>query len=430
MHTRLVGCFFLTTAAAVVSLSAQESKPAAGQMGWTGVLGEAEFAALHELPKGEAPRLHGEMIEVGEAKAYLSLPQGSKPTAAVLVIHEWWGLNDHVKHWADRLAADGYAALAIDLYGGVVATTREEALAAMNAVDASAALAKLRAAHAFLATDPRVAARKRACIGWCFGGGWSLELAMAAPDLDAAVVYYGRLVTDPDKLAGIRAPLLGVFGDRDRGIPPESVNDFEKAMQKAGKSVRILRYAADHAFANPSSARYSTTHAAAAWREVRVFLRQHLTTEQQTGTFVAGGAKITYQVPSGWQDAGARPMREVNLKVAEGVECYVSVLNGDGGGIEANLNRWRSQMGNEPLSADGIAELPRLDVIGEPSPLLSVEGTYKGMRDETIADARMLATVRSLDGATVFVKLLGPKKSVDAHEAAFRTFCKSMQVQK
>ncbi|MEZ5964400.1 MAG: dienelactone hydrolase family protein [Planctomycetota bacterium] len=260
-------------------LRAQDDKPARSNppMGWTGVLSEDEFRKLHELKGEHAPPARGEMVEFAGQRGYLTLPDGMRaPLPALVVIHEWWGLNEHVKHWADRLAADGYAALAVDLYGGKVATTAEEASATMRAVDEAAAEKTLLAAHAFLHDDPRVQASKRGCIGWCFGGGWSLRLAMAAPDLDAAVIYYGRLETDPTKLAAIRAPLLGVFGNRDRGIPKESVDAFAAAMKTAGRTATILRYDADHAFANPSGARYDATAAAAAWQEVRRFLADHL----------------------------------------------------------------------------------------------------------------------------------------------------------
>jgi len=134
------------------------------------------------------------------------LPEGATaPLPAVIVIHEWWGLNDHVRHWADRLAADGYAALAVDLYGGKVATTPDEAMAAMKSVDEAKAKAKsmLAAAHRFLADDPRIDAKRRGVIGWCFGGAWSLQHAIAEADLDAAVIYYGRLSTEPAQLAKI-----------------------------------------------------------------------------------------------------------------------------------------------------------------------------------------------------------------------------------
>ena len=254
-----------------------------GEMRWTGVLDEKDFAALHELTGDKAPEPEGEMVEIGEDKAYLSLPDGKGPFPAILVIHEWWGLNDHIKHWADRLAADGYAALAVDLYAGVVAQERAEALAAMQAIDEDAALAALRAAHEFLVDDERIEAPRTACIGWCFGGGWSLQLAIAEPDLDAAVVYYGRLISEPSRLERISAPMLAVFGNQDRGIPPEQVDAFEKAMKKARRELKVLRYDANHAFANPSSARYQPESATAAWTEVRKFLDARLNPDPAEG---------------------------------------------------------------------------------------------------------------------------------------------------
>jgi carboxymethylenebutenolidase len=247
-------------------------------MGWTGVLSEAEFAALHELRDDGGPAPRGARIRLPSgASAYLALPEGATaPLPAVLVIHEWWGLNPHIERWTDRLAADGYAALAVDLYGGKVASTPDEALAQMKAVDPVAAAATLAEAHAFLASDARVRATRRGVIGWCFGGGWSLLHAIATPDLDAAVIYYGRLVDDPAKLAAIRAPLLGVFGDRDQGIPPAAVDGFVAALRAAAKPIELHRYPADHGFANPSGARYDAAAAEDAWGHVRQFLAREL----------------------------------------------------------------------------------------------------------------------------------------------------------
>jgi carboxymethylenebutenolidase len=246
-------------------------------MGLTGMLSEEEFKALHTLRKGPTPPGRGQKIEVGGAKGYLSLPPGGKPPfPALVVIHEWWGLNDNILHWTDRLAADGYAALAVDLYGGKVATTPDEAMKAMKSVDEKQAVATLLAAHRFLAADPRIAARRRGSIGWCFGGGYSLQLALRAPDLDAAVIYYGRLVTDVDKLKNIHAALLGIFGNRDKGIPPSAVDAFQTSLQKAGVQHEIHRYDADHAFANPSGGRYDEKSASAAWEKVRAFLSARL----------------------------------------------------------------------------------------------------------------------------------------------------------
>jgi carboxymethylenebutenolidase len=237
-----------------------------------GGLGEAEFAKLHELRADQPPARKGQMIEVGGARAYLSLPEGAKaPLPGVIVIHEWWGLNDHIRHWTDRLAADGYAALAVDLYGGKTADDAGKANELMKAVDPARAQEILSAAHRFLAEDPRIAAKRRGVIGWCFGGGWSLQHAIATPDLDAAVIYYGRLVTDPAELGKIHAPLFGVFGNQDKGIPPESVAEFAAALKGAGKTIELHQYDAEHGFANPSGKRYDQAAAADAWDHVRAF---------------------------------------------------------------------------------------------------------------------------------------------------------------
>ena len=197
----------------------------------TGPLDETAFKALHQLRTDQAPTLRGQTIDLAGGKAYLSLPAGQPPFPALLVIHEWWGMNQHIEHWADRLAGAGYAALAIDLYGGKVATTPDEAMAAMKAVDKAQAAATITAGLDLLARDPRITAAHRGVIGWCFGGGWSLQTALAHPELDAAVIYYGQLETDPAKLGAIKAKVLGVFGTRDTGIPPASVDAFEAGLE-------------------------------------------------------------------------------------------------------------------------------------------------------------------------------------------------------
>ncbi|MCO4768899.1 MAG: dienelactone hydrolase family protein [Deltaproteobacteria bacterium] len=242
-----------------------------------GLLTEAQFAALHQLSGEAAPPAKGTSVTIGDTTAYLSLPEGATgPVPAVIVIHEWWGLNGHIKHWTDRLAAAGYAALAVDLYGGTVATTPDDAMMAMKGVDEALAGETLALAHAFLTSDPRVQAPRTGVIGWCFGGGWSLRAALTNAELDAAVLYYGRIPEDLSGLASLQAPVLGVFGERDAGIPISTVRDFETAATEAGKSVTVHIYDADHAFANPSSARYAADAADDAWGKTRDFLAENL----------------------------------------------------------------------------------------------------------------------------------------------------------
>lgn len=266
--------FLLASASLTISLLAQDPTPTKPMHG---ELDEKAFAALHELKEKAPPAPTGTMVEIAEQKHYLALPKvGKAPFPAIVIIHEWWGLNDHIKHWADRMAEQGYAALAVDLYGGVVAKNADEAQAAMKQVDAVVAVATLRAAFAFLGTDARVLAQKRACLGWCFGGAMSLRLAIAEPKLDACVLYYGRLVEDEAELAKVQAPVLGVFGTRDRSIPEAKVAAFAATMTKLKKDVKVVRYDAEHAFANPSGARYDQKNAAAAWAEVKAFLQARL----------------------------------------------------------------------------------------------------------------------------------------------------------
>ncbi len=238
----------------------------------TGAVTEEQFKAMHEAPTTGPTHLAGQELTVGGAKAYLSLPAGKGPFPGIVVIHEWWGLNANIEHWADRLASAGWAALAVDLYSGTVATTPDQAMAAMKAVDETTAKTVISAAIDFLGKDPRIQAPKRAVIGWCFGGGWSLQTALAHPELDGVIMYYGMLETDPAKLGVIKGRLLGMFGNQDKGIPPAEVDKFEAALKQAGVRAEIHRYDAPHAFANPSNPHYDQASAADAWSHVLAFL--------------------------------------------------------------------------------------------------------------------------------------------------------------
>ena len=235
-------------------------------------MGEEQFKALHQLSEAPSPG-KGQWIDLGGTRAYLALPEGAKPPLpAIVVIHEWWGLNHNIELWSDRIAGLGWAALAIDLYGGKVAKTPDEAMEAMKSVDDKAAFATIDRAFAFLSSDPRVKARKRAVIGWCFGGGWSLQASLAHPDLDGTIIYYGMLDPDPAHLGAIKGKVLGIFGNKDGHITPASVDAFEQGLKTAHVPAEIHRYDAPHAFANPSNPAYDQTSAADAWSHVVAFL--------------------------------------------------------------------------------------------------------------------------------------------------------------
>lgn len=211
-------------------------------------------------------------------KGYLVLPEGSGKHPAIIVIHEWWGLNDWVKEQAQHFASEGYVALAVDLYRGQVGTTPDEAHILMRGMPDDRALRDLEAAFTYLTSRPDVQANKIGSIGWCMGGGWSIKLAEDQPKLAAFVVNYGPLPTDPAIIAKINAPMLGNFGAEDKGIPPESVHTFEAAMKAAGKNPDLKIYeGAGHAFQNPNNKDgYRKEATADADKRIDVFFRKQL----------------------------------------------------------------------------------------------------------------------------------------------------------
>lgn len=202
-----------------------------------------------------AAQSKGRMVSFGAppetVSGYLAAPEGGGKRPGLVVIQEWWGLDDFVKGKADHFASLGYVALAPDLYRGKVATDSDTAHQLMMGLDPERALRDLRAAVASLAARPDVDASKIGSVGWCMGGGYSLRLALAEPRLAAAAIYYGRLVTDDKQIAGLRVPLLGNFGGKDQGPDPASVREFERKAKAAGRSVDFKIYpAAGHGFAS------------------------------------------------------------------------------------------------------------------------------------------------------------------------------------
>ncbi len=208
----------------------------------------------------------------------LYAPAGKGPFPAIIVIHEWWGLNDWVKDQASKLADQGYEALAIDLYRGKVATTSDMAHELMRGVPEDSAKRDLHAAFEFLQSQPNVEKDRIGAIGWCMGGGYSLDVALQEPTLAADVINYGHLATDPEALKKISAPILGLFGGQDRGITPDDVHKFEAAMKQAGKRIDVKIYDdASHAFENPNNKDgYRADDTADAWKRTVSFLAENL----------------------------------------------------------------------------------------------------------------------------------------------------------
>jgi len=210
--------------------------------------------------------------------ALLYAPEGKGPFPGIIVIQEYWGLNDWIKEQASKLSDLGYVALAIDLYRGKVATTPDEAHELMRGLPEDRAKRDLHAAFEFLKSQPNVKKDRIGSIGWCMGGGYSLDVALQEPTLTADVINYGHLATDQESLKKINAAILGIFGGQDRGIPVEDVRKFEQALKQLGKKVEIVIYPdAGHAFENPNNKTgYRPDDAADAWKRTIKFLAETL----------------------------------------------------------------------------------------------------------------------------------------------------------
>ena len=211
-------------------------------------------------------------------QALLYAPEGKGPFPGIIVIHEYWGLNDWVKEQASKLADQGYVALAIDLYRGKVATTPDEAHEIMRGVPEDRAKRDLHAAFEFLKSQSSVKKDRIGAIGWCMGGGYSLDVALQEPTLAADVINYGHLAVDADALKKINAPILGIFGGKDRGVPVEDVKKLEQQLKQMGKKVEIVIYPdAGLAFENPNNKDgYRADDAADAWKRTVDFLKRTL----------------------------------------------------------------------------------------------------------------------------------------------------------
>ena len=238
----------------------------------------ATVLSYPDLAAAQADRtapLEIDLPDGGTASGVIAMPE-TLPAPAVVLIHEWWGLNDQIKSMAAELASLGYIAFAIDLFGGQVAASPEEARLLTGDVDPARATAQLSGAIAHL-REHEDSSGKVGTVGWCFGGAWSINASMAAP-VDATVVYYGRLPQTADELASLEGPVLGHFGTEDGSIDEVMVGGFERAMSAAGKAdaLDVEWYVANHAFANPTSSRYDQDDAELAWSRTQTFLARHL----------------------------------------------------------------------------------------------------------------------------------------------------------
>lgn len=204
--------------------------------------------------------------------AYLSRCAESSPTFTMIVIHEWWGLNVQIRSMTDQLAGMGGVALAVNLYQTNAATEPKQARKLMKKAqkEEEELLDHLKEACIYL--EKEFPDLKRGVIGWCFGGTWSLQISLHY-SMDATIVYYGNFITDAAGLASLHGPLLGIFGELDKGIKLETVEAFESALKEAAKKHQICIYeGVEHAFANPSGKFYDAAAATQAWKKTLQFM--------------------------------------------------------------------------------------------------------------------------------------------------------------
>jgi len=232
-----------------------------------------EISALAATPKDVTYKSGDETVH-----GILYAPDGKGPFPGIIVIHEFWGLNDWVKEQASKLADQGYVTLALDLYRGKVATSPDEAHELMRGVPEDRANRDLEAAFHYLESQPNLKKDRIGAIGWCMGGGYALDLALEEPKLAADVINYGHLATDPNAIKKINAPILGLFGAQDRGITPDDVKKFGEQMDKLGKKIDVTVYPdAGHAFENPNNKDgYRPKDAQDAWDKTVAFFASTL----------------------------------------------------------------------------------------------------------------------------------------------------------
>jgi carboxymethylenebutenolidase len=226
--------------------------------------------------RADAPRTETVEFPSGTetVSGFLAMPEKPGRYPALVVVHEWWGLTDWVKEQAQKLAEQGYIALAVDLYKGQVTTDPEVAHELMRGLPQDRAVSDLKAGFAYLATRKDVDRDHIGSIGWCMGGGYALQLAIHEPHLAACVVNYGALPTDPNDIQQIFTPVLGSFGANDRGITPADVQGFEKTMRGMNRRIDVKIYdGAGHGFENSTNtAGYRPDAAADAWARTLAFL--------------------------------------------------------------------------------------------------------------------------------------------------------------
>ena len=214
----------------------------------------------------------------GTTRGFLAVPESGKGAAGVIVIQEWWGLVPHIKRVADRFAAEGFVALAPDLYHGRTTTSPDEAGKLMMALNIEQTEKDLRGAINYLLAHESVGGDRVGTVGFCMGGALSLYAASKNEGVGACVVFYGAHPKVKPELENLRAPLLGLYAERDTFATPEGARELQAKLKSLGKEAEVHVYAgADHAFFNDERPEvYKPDAAADAWQRTVRFLREHL----------------------------------------------------------------------------------------------------------------------------------------------------------
>ena len=233
------------------------------------------FVHSHEAPLPISVALAGKAVTFGcsdhkDGSAYF-VRSSKHPNDVVLMVHEYWGLNDYIRSEADKISSElGVSVIAVDLYDGKVATNPDDAGKYMKSVTTDRAVAIIRGALAYVGPTVKIAT-----IGWCFGGGWSNQAAIiAGKQATACVMYYGMPESDVAKLKTLNCPVLGIFAGKDKWIDAKVVDGFKANMKSAGKQLTVYSYDADHGFANPSNPHHDATATKEAWGHASMFLRK------------------------------------------------------------------------------------------------------------------------------------------------------------
>lgn len=273
------GAHVLGSLAAANSVLAACTLPAAPQSAAVPTTAAADTGATTSAPTAagsEAVAPGGQIVDYeGPGEGYLALPSGEGPFPAVVVIQEWWGLDDHIKSVADRFASEGFVAIAPDLYHGRVATEPDEARKLVMELEQDVAIEEIQNAVNYLIGRDDVAPKQAAVIGFCMGGGLALHMAANGENIAVVAPFYGRPL-DAASAAQVDVPVVASYGAQDQGIPVDAVQHMAEQIRAAGQPVDLEIYPAGHAFFNDTRPSYNAEAAQDAWQRTLSAFRDAL----------------------------------------------------------------------------------------------------------------------------------------------------------